>query len=290
MRDDFAVFILSHGRAGRVCTYNALKKCGYSGKIYILVDNEDSQADMYKKEFGGQVIVFDKKKAAETTDAGNNFGKRNSVLFARNQNFVIAKEMGLKYFLQLDDDYSSFGFVVDENGEYATSDVRIADIDKVINACLSFLESSGAHSVAFGQGGDYIGGGDGGGFEKARDGVFLRKVMNSFFLSTERPFQFRGMMNDDVNTFVTLGQAGKLFATILSLRLWQKETQSGVGGLTDMYLEMGTYVKSFYTVMMAPSCTSIVEMGNTNKRLHHQISWKNAVPCIIDEKHKKREI
>jgi hypothetical protein len=245
---------------------------------------------MYKKEYGDQVIVFDKKKAAEMTDAGNNFGKRNSVLFARNQNFVIAKDMGLKYFLQLDDDYSSFGFVVDENGEYATSDVRIDDIDKIINACLSFLENSGAHSVAFGQGGDYIGGGDGKGFEKARDGVFLRKVMNSFFISTERPFQFRGMMNDDVNTFVTLGQTGKLFATILSLRLWQKETQSGVGGLTDMYLEMGTYVKSFYTVMMAPSCTSIVEMGNINKRLHHQISWKNAVPCIIDEKHKKGEI
>jgi len=54
-----------------------------------------------------------------------------------------------------------------------------------------------------------------------------------------------------------------------------------------MYLESGTYVKSFYTVMMAPSCAKICEMGNVNKRLHHKIDWKKCTPLILEEKHKK---
>ena len=43
MRDDFAVFILSHKRADRVLTVESLKKCGYTGKYYIICDNEDPQ-------------------------------------------------------------------------------------------------------------------------------------------------------------------------------------------------------------------------------------------------------
>ncbi len=47
MRNDFAVLILSHGRADRVYTIPTLRKGGYTGKIYIVVDNEDEQQDEY---------------------------------------------------------------------------------------------------------------------------------------------------------------------------------------------------------------------------------------------------
>lgn len=287
MRDDFATFILTHGRAGRVDTYRALRRCGYTGKIYLLVDSGDKQLKQYQEEYGDEVIVFDKEEAAKITDAGDNFGRRNSVLFARNQNFVIAKEMGLKYFWQLDDDYSSFGYAIDPYGKYVTTSAATKKLDQIIDASLTFLENSGAHSVAFAQGGDFIGGENGNGVKRAREGKFMRKVMNSFFFSTERPIKFVGVMNDDVNMFVTNSARGNWFATITKLRLWQKETQSNAGGLTDIYLDVGTYVKSFYSVMMAPSCVSIMEMGGVHKRLHHQVRWKNAAPMIIDESHRK---
>ena len=54
-----------------------------------------------------------------------------------------------------------------------------------------------------------------------------------------------------------------------------------------MYLEMGTYVKSFYTIMYAPSCVKMGLLGLSSKRLHHQVYWNNAVPKILEEKHKK---
>ena len=107
---NFAVFILTHGRADKVITYNTLRKCGYTGKIYLLVDSFDKQIDRYKKLYGEHVIVFDKQKAIDMTDSGDNQQKHNSVVYARNYNFIVAKDLGIDYFLQLDDDYYYFGY------------------------------------------------------------------------------------------------------------------------------------------------------------------------------------
>ena len=60
MRDDFAVFILTHGRADNVETMKALKKGGYTGKWYMILDNEDDTEDKYRENFGDDhIIVFD---------------------------------------------------------------------------------------------------------------------------------------------------------------------------------------------------------------------------------------
>ena len=107
--------------------------------------------------------------------------------------------------------------------------------------------------------------------------------MNSFVCDTAKPFLFRGRINEDVNTYVSLGGTGDLFFTDMQLQLDQLLTQSNTGGMTELYLDSGTYVKSFYTVMAAPSCTSINWMGRFNKRLHHKINWRKAVPLIIPE-------
>lgn len=50
--------------------------------------------------------------------------------------------------------------------------------------------------------------------------------------------------------------------------------------------DSGTYVKSFYSVIFAPSCVSIAMMGDKHKRIHHNISWDNCVPKILNEKYK----
>lgn len=49
MRNDFAVFILTHGRADNVVTVPAIKKAGYTGKIYFIIDDEDDQAEEIRK-------------------------------------------------------------------------------------------------------------------------------------------------------------------------------------------------------------------------------------------------
>lgn len=284
---NFAAFILTHGRAGSVKTDVALRAAGYTGKIFYIVDNQDKQIKQYVKTYGDQVIVFDKVKAAKITDAGDNTQKLNSVVYARNKCFDIAKKLGLDYFVQLDDDYGTFRYAINNKGKYITSNTKTDRLDNLINISLEFLINSKFNCVAWAQGGDFIGGEGSGLISRYYNNKLLRKVMNSFFCDTLKPFNFIGRMNDDVNTYVTGGIKGKLFCTIANVRLEQGETQAESGGLTEMYLESGTYVKSFYTVMMAPSCTKICEMGNIHKRLHHKIDWKKCAPVIIKEEHKK---
>ena len=46
------------------------------------------------------------------------------------------------------------------------------------------------------------------------------------FFGTDRPFQFVGRINEDVNAYCSFGFRGHLFMTVAQLRLEQKQTQS----------------------------------------------------------------
>jgi len=278
---DFAVFILTHGRPDNVITYKTLLKAGYTGKIYIIIDNEDETANKYYENFGDKVIMFDKKAISDTFDEGDNFEDRRTIVYARNACFGIAEKLDITYFIQLDDDYTKFDFRINENKQIPEDHWIIKSrLDYIFNLYLEYYKSINAKSIAFAQGGDFISGHN-------IDYKIKRKCMNSFFCSTDRPFNFIGRINEDVNTYTFCGSLGNLFFTIPCVKLDQKQTQSNSGGMTDLYLDSGTYIKSFYTIMYQPSSVKIRLMGTSHKRLHHSISWKNTVPVILDETYKK---
>ena len=56
MRSDFAAFILTHGRAGSVITDKTLRKCGYTGPIVYVIDNEDKVAAEYYAKYKNVVM------------------------------------------------------------------------------------------------------------------------------------------------------------------------------------------------------------------------------------------
>jgi len=284
MDKNFAAFILTHARPDNVVTYNTLKKTGYTGKIYIIIDNEDKTSKDYYNRFGDKVIMFDKKEIAKTFDEADNFNDRRAIVYARNACFNIAKDLGIKYFIQLDDDYTTFRFASNNKGEYITQKTSITNLDGIFTAMLNFYKTTNIHSIAMAQGGDFIGGENSRVFKEK----LARKCMNSFICSTDRPFQFVGRINEDVNNYTHKGSLGYLFFTIASVRLHQKQTQSNEGGMTDIYLDNGTYIKSFYSVIFQPSSVTIALMGNKNKRLHHRVNWNATTPVILDEKYKKK--
>lgn len=282
MREDFAIFILSHGRPNNLLTHKTLERCGNTNKVYYIIDNEDKYADRYYWNFGEEnVIMFNKKEAAESSDTMDLIDSRNIVLFARNMCHKIASDLGIKYFLELDDDYTTFRSRMFDGKKLNT--VYVRDFDAVCDAMIEFLDVTGATTVAFSQTGDFIGG-TGSKVYKER---LTRKAMNAFFCRTDKPFKFTGRINEDVNAYVTLGSRGELFFTVADIALNQQDTQQNEGGLTDAYLNLGTYVKSFYTVMGNPSSVKIGDMGVNHKRLHHLILWDNAVPKIISSRYKK---
>lgn len=275
---DFAAFILTHGRPDRVYTVNTLKRCGYTGRVVIVIDDEDKKGDEYRKEYGDQVQVFSKQKIAATFDEGDNFNDRRAIIYARNASFEIAKRIGVRYFIQLDDDYTVFDYRFDSEFRYCAKPVLT--LDKVFDSLVKFLKATKCSSIAMAQGGDFIGGASGSFGKRIR---LHRKIMNSFVCDAENPFQFYGRINEDVNLYTHGGRCGKVFFTIANASLTQKQTQSNAGGMTDLYLKTGTYVKSFYSVMYSPSCVKIKDMGPVHKRLHHNVRWNNATPCILRE-------
>lgn len=284
MRDDFAVFILTHGRADNVVTMKTLRKHGYAGRWYMIIDDEDPTADAYREKFGADhVIMFEKQEAHDRADTMDNLNEHRAILYARNESFRIARELGLTYFLMLDDDYSDLLFRFPVGHSLQSKSVSGEKLERVFNAMLAFLDASGAATVAFAQGGDFIGGLAGGNFKKR----LLRKAMNAFFCRTDRPIQFRGTMNEDVTTYTTLGSRGELFFTFVDVHIIQVATQSLGGGMTEAYQESGTYLKTFYSVMSMPSAIKVGMMYSRHQRIHHRIDWECCVPKILNEKYRK---
>jgi len=278
---DYCVFILTHGRPDNILTYKTLLKCGYLGEVFFVLDNEDKNIEKYIENFGiDKIKIFNKKQMADKIDEANNFDNRKVIVHSRNYCFELAKELGYKYFIQLDDDYYEF--------IYKFSDTKGLVLSKNINYIFSlmfeFYKTTTAKSICFAQTGDFIGGVDNG------KGVYRfakRKCMNSFFCSIDRPFSFVGSINEDVNTYTTLANRGDLFLTIPVFAINQKDSQTQKNGMSDIYKLQGTYIKSFTTILMQPSNVKISIMNANHKRIHHSIKWINTTPMIIDEKYKK---
>lgn len=286
----FAAFILTHGRADKVTTYRTLRGQGYTGRIFLVVDDEDAQLDYYRQNFPGEVVVFSKAEAAELFDEGDNFNDRRAVVYARNALWGIAKKLGVTHFITLDDDYSLWLYRLDENGFYGHWKARL---DWLFDSVCDYLDSAPFASIALAQGGDHIGGG-----AAMKSNKALRKAMNTFVCRTDRPFEFLGRINEDVTSYTCLQRAGTPFLTILSAQVNQETTQSNDGGLTDIYKAMGTYIKSFYSVMYTPSAVKVGSIqdagckggalkGVGHLRLHHRVAWNAVAPKIIRERHRK---
>jgi len=286
LREDFCAFILTHGRPDRVHTFDWLIRSGYSGKLYIVIDDEDQTADEYRARFGDRVLTFSKAEMASRYDEADNFDDRRAIFYARNACWDLAEQVGCRWFIQLDDDYTA-GFRLRWNGQGEYGATKAMQIEPILAAMVDFMEASPAiTSVALSQGGDHMGG---------RLGSFpclTRKAMNSFICTLDRPFRFHGRINEDVSTYTMLGRRGVLFFTVLQAMLNQLQTQSNAGGMTELYLDSGTYVKSFYSVMHSPTCVTIGEIGDPRwpqplYRIHHHVNWGRCVPKILDARWRK---
>jgi hypothetical protein len=286
MRDDFGIFILTHGRPDNVKTWDFLQRAGYSGKVWLVVDDLDASWPSYVERFGAdKVLQFSKLQVARDFDTGCNDGLKASVFYARNACWSLAQSVGVRYFLQLDDDYSGFAVRFKRDWSYRSTTVS-TQLDALFDACLRFLQASGATTLCLAQGGDFLGGySDGRSLCVAR-----RKAMNTFFCDTERPFAFVGAINEDVSTYTSDGRRGALFLTTMLASITQAQSQSQAGGMSTLYLDGGTYLKTFHSVLYCPSAVKVGTMGDERThayRIHHRIDWRTCSPKIVREQVRK---
>lgn len=278
----YAVFILTHKRPDTQITVRSLKKSGYTGKIYFVCDVDDPTLGRYRELYGENVLTFSKKSYLGKFDLMTNVVKFNAVVYARNAVYDLAKGLGLDFVVVMDDDYSVFNFSIGIAGHYQRS--KVYDMDRLIRMHLRFLVEADLDTVAFAQGGDFVGGW-GSNVVKSRFRP-LRKAMNVFFFRVDRPVEFNGLINEDSVMGVQLAAAGRRVLTNTLIQIEQTATQQAAGGLTDIYRDSGTYQKSFYTLLASPSSTKVMYLRSVG-RVHHVIDGDAAYPKFISEKHKR---
>lgn len=193
---DFAVFILSHGRADTISTYKALRDGGYTGRTYVVIDNEDDQEELYRQKFGDDIIQFDKRDYLEKTDLGDLDTDRRIGVFARNFIQDEAKRLGYKFHLQLDDDVHGFGYRFVQDGRLRC--VKCNHLDEVFDGMVELMQETSITSLSFGLSSYYLGGAEN---NNVQEGM-IRKTMTTFLMRADDLQYFHMRMNDDITTWI----------------------------------------------------------------------------------------
>lgn len=87
MANEVPVFIISHERAETMTTYEVLNACGYTGQIFIVIDDKDKQIDLYRELYKEKIIVFSKDDLAKTGIAAIGPVWENSLHGGKNGSF-----------------------------------------------------------------------------------------------------------------------------------------------------------------------------------------------------------
>lgn len=272
-KNNYAIFIISHGRAENLLTMLALEKSNVKSNVYIIIDNLDAQKEKYFELYEDKVIVFDKEKMLKKTDTMDNFHNLSSAVYARNFCFELAKKLKVDYFICLDDDIKYFCNRYDNQGSLSRSEIK--DIDDVFNIYIDYMQKANITCIGFGNEGGYIGGV----FGKFAKG-FGRTANQAMIIKTNSDIKYLGTQNEDFN--ICCRYFEKIFMEIYKISIFTPKRGTNEGG--NDYGLSNEYCSNFYSVMLAPSCNKI-KLGKNSAILKRK--WNMLLPEIVSEVYKK---
>lgn len=260
LKNNFCIFIISNGRPDKQKTYECLKRNKCTFPIYIVCDDLDSRLMEYQEKYGDKVIVFDKKEVAKTVDTITNSKNLQSLLFARKKCRDIAKQLGYKYYLILDDDLEDFGIRYEEKGKLKYK--RINDLDFMFNITLDLLEKEKIYGISYPNLHFYMGGLKN---EKYQAGLYPGFYC-AMFLKTEYEIDFKGIINEDLNATIEHNEKGQPLFLLMGFCCSTCQRGTNKGGMQETYLDSGEYMKAFYSLIPNPS-RIVIKKDFKEKRL-----------------------
>lgn len=252
MNKNFAVFILSHSRASNIKTIKTLRNSGYTGRIFIVLDDEDVMKEDYIRIYGTKnVIVFSKEEWKKKTDTITNEKDYESPVYARNFISCFAKEKGYKYYMMLDDDITSFNIRYIKNGKLKSC--KLKNADSYFFNITKFMETNKHISyIGTGNAGSYIGGAEG----RFSKGIHIGDFSQSLLCSKQ--VEFKGIFNEDENMSMIESMVGNLCMVDLHVSHSSPKRKSNKGGLKKEYDSTNDYYINMFSVICCPSCCYIV--------------------------------
>lgn len=275
MRTDYCIGIVTYKRPQKQITYRTLKNQHSTAPTFLIVEETDPTLQEYRETYPGQIITFNREGCLDT-DCMDNFRPRRGVVYARNETRRIAERLGYTHYVMLDDDYDTFAHRYKKNG--VLKQKPYPNLDELFSSIFDWMDTTPLHCVCLAQNGDLIGG--------LSDHPYKRKAMNTYFMNVERAYPFMGTLNEDTNAYTANQQNGMACLTLMDDVVDQVQTQKNAGGLTDLYLDVGTYVKSFYSVMVNPASNKISVLADAKSphpRIHHECTQNKYAPCFVRE-------
>lgn len=280
-----AVFIISHERPECV-TYHNLRLCGYSGQIFIIIDDKDSKQDEYKNRYKDSVLIFSKAdySKADMCDLVPNL---NSATIPKYAAFTFAQEMKLDAMAIFDDDLESFRYRYRDKNKIATKKMQdYPFMQKVLDACFDFVSEQNIPTCVSFYPEDKF-------FPDTYD-KFIRQCINSFITTPNfglkllgRSCLFSARFYEDEIFFVRENTRGALCFALQDFTFCSAlfENDNNKGGMYDVYQGYGLYSRKFQLVINNPwnSPMTIYDKGGEIR-----VATKNSdYTRIIPEKYKK---
>lgn len=261
MRDDFAIFILSHKNPYKCKTLDTFRDLNFNSSYYIVVDDSDAYLEDYKEHYKDNLLVFNKDEYIKITDTGHSSFDvpRECPLYARNFVEDTAKRMQLKSFIICDDDITGFTFRPLDYENKKLKRVKVENnIEDIFDAYLSFLLDTDIACVGFATPNFYFGG-----FDAISSGDYIkrRQVCNLYFRNVSKEIDWKFPM-EDFCTELLYGTRGYLFLSLAQVLIEvapqyvQKGGETKVDGMAYYYANTSDFTRAFYSTMCLPSCCS----------------------------------
>lgn len=268
----FAVFVCTHGRPAEQLTAVALRRCGYTGEIILLLDDEDETYDEYVKNFPDwHIEVFNKQHYIDTIDTGTNVDQRKCIIYAKCAADDIAHKLGLDAYVVTDDDLLRFRHRFIYNNKLCS--MPVTNMDEVLLTYANYVCECNIAAMSFGDIRLYM------------SGVpRVDRVPYTFvFRNTAIQYDWHSSMYEDTVTPVLNGMRGALTLELPDIQLDVKMTTSSTtGGMADVYATMSIFSRAGTVMLYHPSCVKYA-----NNQVGFVLTKNKAFPKILSFRYRK---
>lgn len=285
MRNDFAIFICTHGRPDKQLTFDALKQYGYTGKVYLVLDDTDSTIAQYIDNYGEDIIyVFDKQHYIDTNDVGSLPPNFKTILYAKNAVEDIVQDLSLSSFVIADDDVHSFRVRLPIDEEHLAS-YRIYNLDSIFDAYCSFMLDGDFLSVGICGSVHFVAGRS----VFNNDNIQKYRVPYNFvFRNGKYKMNWVSSFGEDIITAMEYCKRGH---TLLDIPYLQYETVPPgkaleSGGMSELYKTVPGFTLCCYDFMYNPNA---IRLCINRGRWNAQILKNNIYPKILSPEYRKEK-
>lgn len=282
MRNDFAVFICTHGRPDKQYTLEALRASGYTGYVVLVLDDEDSTHDQYLNLVSTKdntvVITFNKQDIINSVDYGTKLF-RKVILYAKCACENYAEQMGLKYFAIADDDTKKFRFRYADGDKLRSVDIK-QSFDDIVDSFIEYMEKSDLTAMSFGYTSSYL---KGVSIFEPKALCDARVAYNFVFRNAKHKVDWRGSYGEDLITACTHSIVGQIWMNLPTIQNDMVVQCASAGGMTELYKQEDSFQLVQCETMYCPTC---ITQQFYKTRWYGAVQRENTFPKIISSKYR----